>query len=200
MTRTAISPRLAIRIFCSTAANVGAVDACRPHAAWPGRWPPGWTVEHVAETGSTNADLLGGAAGRPGSQRAGRRSPDGRPGPARSSLGGAARGEPARVDPVPRRAARPRRADAAGGPGRHRRLPGRSAGVDARAQVAERPAARRAQAGRHPRPASGRRVDRRRPRPQCRLGARRRSVIRRSVIARRRRMRAGAARRCSPRC
>jgi BirA family transcriptional regulator, biotin operon repressor / biotin---[acetyl-CoA-carboxylase] ligase len=28
-------------------------------------WPPGWTVEHVAETGSTNADLLAGAAGRP---------------------------------------------------------------------------------------------------------------------------------------
>ena len=34
-----------------------------------GRWPigdrPGWTVEHVAETGSTNADLLATAAQRP---------------------------------------------------------------------------------------------------------------------------------------
>lgn len=31
----------------------------------PGPWPPGWTVEHVAETGSTNADLLATAASRP---------------------------------------------------------------------------------------------------------------------------------------
>lgn len=29
------------------------------------RWPPGWTVEHVAETGSTNADLLATAESRP---------------------------------------------------------------------------------------------------------------------------------------
>jgi BirA family biotin operon repressor/biotin-[acetyl-CoA-carboxylase] ligase len=28
-------------------------------------WPPGWAVEHVAETGSTNADLLAWAADRP---------------------------------------------------------------------------------------------------------------------------------------
>ena len=28
-------------------------------------WPPGWTVQHVAETGSTNADLLNSAAERP---------------------------------------------------------------------------------------------------------------------------------------
>ncbi len=28
-------------------------------------WPPGWTVEHVAETGSTNADLLASADSRP---------------------------------------------------------------------------------------------------------------------------------------
>jgi BirA family transcriptional regulator, biotin operon repressor / biotin---[acetyl-CoA-carboxylase] ligase len=25
---------------------------------WPDQWPPGWHVEHVSETGSTNADLL----------------------------------------------------------------------------------------------------------------------------------------------
>jgi BirA family transcriptional regulator, biotin operon repressor / biotin---[acetyl-CoA-carboxylase] ligase len=31
----------------------------------PRPWPPGWTVEHVAETGSTNADLLATAASRP---------------------------------------------------------------------------------------------------------------------------------------
>jgi BirA family biotin operon repressor/biotin-[acetyl-CoA-carboxylase] ligase len=29
------------------------------------RWPRGWTVEHVTVTGSTNADLLATAAGRP---------------------------------------------------------------------------------------------------------------------------------------
>jgi BirA family biotin operon repressor/biotin-[acetyl-CoA-carboxylase] ligase len=31
----------------------------------PRSWPPGWTVEQVAETGSTNADLLATAAARP---------------------------------------------------------------------------------------------------------------------------------------
>jgi BirA family biotin operon repressor/biotin-[acetyl-CoA-carboxylase] ligase len=35
------------------------------YAAWLGRWPSGWTVEHVAETGSTNADLLDAATRRP---------------------------------------------------------------------------------------------------------------------------------------
>jgi BirA family biotin operon repressor/biotin-[acetyl-CoA-carboxylase] ligase len=34
-------------------------------ATWNGPWPPGWHVEHVAETGSTNADLLSSAAERP---------------------------------------------------------------------------------------------------------------------------------------
>src|SRR6187431_3795401 len=32
---------------------------------WGRSWPAGWTVEHVAETGSTNADLLATAAARP---------------------------------------------------------------------------------------------------------------------------------------
>jgi BirA family biotin operon repressor/biotin-[acetyl-CoA-carboxylase] ligase len=32
---------------------------------WVRPWPSGWTVEHVADTGSTNADLLDGATGRP---------------------------------------------------------------------------------------------------------------------------------------
>jgi BirA family biotin operon repressor/biotin-[acetyl-CoA-carboxylase] ligase len=32
---------------------------------WQRAWPAGWTVEHVVETGSTNADLLVGAASRP---------------------------------------------------------------------------------------------------------------------------------------
>ena len=61
MTRTAISPRLAIRIFCSTAANVGGVidGAANGHGAWP----RGWTVEYVEVTGSTNTDLLA-TAGR----------------------------------------------------------------------------------------------------------------------------------------
>src|SRR5829696_8759863 len=63
MTRTAISPRLAIRIFFSTAANVGAVDDRGPN---PGATQvPRWTVEHVVETASTNADLLATAAARP---------------------------------------------------------------------------------------------------------------------------------------
>ncbi len=31
----------------------------------PKRWPPGWTVAHLAETGSTNADLAATAAERP---------------------------------------------------------------------------------------------------------------------------------------
>ena len=66
MTRTAISPRLAIRIFCSTAANVGGVSSAehvRPDGAdpAPGPWPEGWAVWHVARTGSTNADLLAAA-------------------------------------------------------------------------------------------------------------------------------------------
>jgi BirA family biotin operon repressor/biotin-[acetyl-CoA-carboxylase] ligase len=32
---------------------------------WQRAWPAGWTVEHVVEAGSTNADLLVGAASRP---------------------------------------------------------------------------------------------------------------------------------------
>jgi len=68
MTRTAISPRLAIRIFFSTAANVGVVsswDRVRRSEgvdAHPLAWPNGWSVRHVAETGSTNDDLLAAAA------------------------------------------------------------------------------------------------------------------------------------------
>jgi BirA family biotin operon repressor/biotin-[acetyl-CoA-carboxylase] ligase len=54
---------LAIRIFFSTAANVGAVDDGGPNPR--PTVPAGWTVEHVAETGSTNADLLATAAARP---------------------------------------------------------------------------------------------------------------------------------------
>src|SRR5680860_1148352 len=68
MTRTAISPRLAIRIFFSTSANVGAVDSSdhvrgsEPNSTEIVEWPSGWLVEHVAETGSTNADLIAAAA------------------------------------------------------------------------------------------------------------------------------------------
>ena len=32
--------------------------------SWHRAWPEGWTVHHVRETGSTNADLLNGAGGR----------------------------------------------------------------------------------------------------------------------------------------
>jgi BirA family biotin operon repressor/biotin-[acetyl-CoA-carboxylase] ligase len=40
------------------------MDDGGPNAPGPA-WPPGWAVEHVAETGSTNADLLADAAERP---------------------------------------------------------------------------------------------------------------------------------------
>lgn len=57
MTRTAISPRLAIKIFWSTGANVGVVTSVGD--IWDAAtWPIGWEVRHVAETGSTNTDLL----------------------------------------------------------------------------------------------------------------------------------------------
>jgi BirA family biotin operon repressor/biotin-[acetyl-CoA-carboxylase] ligase len=59
---------LAIRIFFSTGDNVGGVDPI-DHPRAPGgreagtpRWPDGWHVRHVAETGSTNADLLADAS------------------------------------------------------------------------------------------------------------------------------------------
>jgi BirA family transcriptional regulator, biotin operon repressor / biotin---[acetyl-CoA-carboxylase] ligase len=55
---------LAIRIFLSTAANVSDVP---DRDEIDSRWPAGWSVRHVAATGSTNADLLAaGAAGMPG--------------------------------------------------------------------------------------------------------------------------------------
>jgi BirA family transcriptional regulator, biotin operon repressor / biotin---[acetyl-CoA-carboxylase] ligase len=59
MTRTAISPRLAIRIFESTGENLNGVD---PPSATTGASPAGWHVTHVAETGSTNTDLMAAAA------------------------------------------------------------------------------------------------------------------------------------------
>src|SRR5215210_2374448 len=79
MTRTAISPRLTQRKLCSTAANVGGVTGQdhglhsaqpRRSQAVPDEWRPvplldpaitrdgRWSVWFVAETGSTNADLL----------------------------------------------------------------------------------------------------------------------------------------------
>lgn len=67
MTRTAISPRLAIRILESTSGNLRNVptpNAIPPRPAGePSEWPPGWHVQVVAETGSTNADLLAAALG-----------------------------------------------------------------------------------------------------------------------------------------
>ena len=67
MTRTAISPRLAIRIFCSTGANVGRMQpsdhAQNTESAFV--WRSGWYVGEVAETGSTNGDLLGAVSSCP---------------------------------------------------------------------------------------------------------------------------------------
>ncbi|MFV0307311.1 MAG: biotin--[acetyl-CoA-carboxylase] ligase [Desertimonas sp.] len=74
MTRTAISPRLAIRIFDSTADTVRVVAPSDPNqpststggsGPWARTWPPGWTVEYVPVTGSTNTDLLETAFERP---------------------------------------------------------------------------------------------------------------------------------------
>jgi BirA family biotin operon repressor/biotin-[acetyl-CoA-carboxylase] ligase len=48
---------LAIRIFCNTADNVGAVLG----ASTTPSWPEGWCVAHVASTGSTNDDLAAAA-------------------------------------------------------------------------------------------------------------------------------------------
>jgi BirA family transcriptional regulator, biotin operon repressor / biotin---[acetyl-CoA-carboxylase] ligase len=59
MTRTAISPRLAIRIFESTGENLNGVTP--PSTTIP-KSPAGWHVTHVAETGSTNTDLMAAAA------------------------------------------------------------------------------------------------------------------------------------------
>ena len=63
MTRTAISPRLAMRIFFSTTDNIGAMDGVNANwlenARENGLQEHGrWRVSVVAETGSTNADLL----------------------------------------------------------------------------------------------------------------------------------------------
>ncbi len=59
---------MAIKIFFSTGANVGVVSSpdhvrgSETDDDAPVAWPTGWIVEHVAETGSTNADLLAAAA------------------------------------------------------------------------------------------------------------------------------------------
>jgi BirA family biotin operon repressor/biotin-[acetyl-CoA-carboxylase] ligase len=57
MTRTAISPRLAIRIFFSTDVNVGGVTRT-PGIDRPDEPRRPWHVSAVAVTGSTNDDLL----------------------------------------------------------------------------------------------------------------------------------------------
>jgi hypothetical protein len=65
------------------------------------RGRPGWHVWHVAETGSTNTDLLARPPTGSRPHRARDRSPDRRAWAARPALGRAARGEPAGLDPVP---------------------------------------------------------------------------------------------------
>jgi BirA family biotin operon repressor/biotin-[acetyl-CoA-carboxylase] ligase len=62
MTRTAISPRLAIRIFFNTAYYLYLMNTLSPNQPEnSGSWPNGWWVSIVAETGSTNTDLLASA-------------------------------------------------------------------------------------------------------------------------------------------
>ena len=60
MTRTAISPRLAIRIFLSTDANVGGVTRSGDISG-VNRLLGDWVIRHVSEIGSTNDELLGAA-------------------------------------------------------------------------------------------------------------------------------------------
>ena len=81
MTRTAISPRLAMRTLENIGPYVGRRAAALPRDALGRR-------DVVAETGSTNADLLAAArAGAPDGTRPGGRPPDRRPGPARPHAG-----------------------------------------------------------------------------------------------------------------
>src|SRR6476660_2337624 len=61
MTRTAISPRLAIRIFWSTGPYPGAVSASAATPSSGSGWPEPFAVTWVEETGSTNADLVAAA-------------------------------------------------------------------------------------------------------------------------------------------
>ena len=85
------------------------------------------------------------------------RPPDGGQGPPRPPLGRPAGRQPAGVDPVPRRARAPERADPPRGARRRRRLRD-VAGVEVAPEVAQRPPRRRGQAGRDPRRAQRRRV------------------------------------------
>ena len=67
MTRTAISPRLAIKIFLGTRTYLRVAVTSVPNASNPSSlpilptWPSGWSVQHVAETGSTNDDAVAAA-------------------------------------------------------------------------------------------------------------------------------------------
>ena len=152
MTRTAISPRLAIRILVSTSANLGFMDT--PDATW--------LITIVDETGSTNVDLLAAAAaGAAGSQRADGPSPDRWPRAAGSSVDAPAganllvsmlfREVPAHPHELTQRVAL-----AAAQACRE------IAGVTPTAEVAERSVARRAQARRRARPGRRQRGDGRR--------------------------------------
>ena len=137
MTRTAISPRLAMRTFFSTLRLSNrngrqAAVAHRPEAATtlsrpvgcvPCRAPGSPTSGASTSIDSTNRYLLDEARGRrPRGGGGGGRPPDGRPGPAGPALGGAAGRQPAGVGPAPARS--PARAAApgqrGGGPGRRR--------------------------------------------------------------------------------
>lgn len=69
MMRTAISPRLAIKIFLGTRTYLRVAVTSVPNASNPSSlpilptWPSGWSVRHVAETGSTNDDAVAAAHG-----------------------------------------------------------------------------------------------------------------------------------------
>ncbi len=173
MTRTAISPRLAMRTFFSTLrlskslAGGGGSTAPRRYNTVTGRRVSAMSgtrftdIRRFDSVDSTNRYLLAEAAfggGRGGRGRG--RVPDSRPGSARPPLGGAGRFEPVGLGVAP--AGIRSRSTAPGlwrrGPGRRRRH--RASGPDApRAQVAQRPArTRRPEGGR--RPGRGRRVGR----------------------------------------
>ena len=150
MTRTAISPRLAIRIFFSTAANVGAVEdrapqrTCGPRGRQAGpssRWP-----RRAARTPTCSPTPPAGriaACSFADHQTAGEGRLDRRweaPPGANLLVSILFHEVPAHPSELTRRIALAA-VDRLPGAGRCRR----------RAEVAERPARRRAQAGRHPR-------------------------------------------------
>ena len=147
ITRTAISPRLAMRTFSSTLGLSSvrrALTIARPVWCLPCGAGSGTSAGSTRSTRPTPTSVTEARQGAAGGPRRGGRPPDGRPGPPRPPLGVAAGGEPAGLRPAPpgMRRGRPPPVHGGGGAGRRRRLPRRRR-RRAVAQMAQRPAGRR---------------------------------------------------------